>query len=385
MKLNKTLTALAVGASFGLSGQALANQSKAGTDITNSASLSYTVGQSTETNTETNDSTFRVDEKIDFLLTPIKADSKVYPGLSADDEDRYYTFKVTNEGNSDQIFKVEDTVAKYAIDGSNGSSGIQDFQLGNVKVYLDTDSDPSNGVGTEGNEFTLKSENLTDAFVAGSNEQFIHVEADQVPVISLANYNDKNNDLAITYTGDLASAFSYTELMVYPIDALGGNRITGDDSENPFDALTQQTVFADTSTDGFGVEILDAVFELETASVKLSKTGTVLDSNIAGYSATGTHHFLPGSTVEYTLTATNEGNMDAKSIVVTDDLTSTEISSKAVFDYSTITLQDPLPAGITTGTGHDTSAGMIVLNFADLTESSGATPSRTVTFTVNVK
>ena len=68
MKLNKTLTALAVSASFGLSGQAFAIGTAADLDITNEVVLEFSVGSVTQT-PQTNAATFKVDNKIDWIKT----------------------------------------------------------------------------------------------------------------------------------------------------------------------------------------------------------------------------------------------------------------------------------------------------------------------------
>ena len=67
MKLNKTLTALAVSASFGLSGQAFAIGTAANLDISNEVTLQFYVG-SVEQDQQTDVATFKVDNKIDLNL-----------------------------------------------------------------------------------------------------------------------------------------------------------------------------------------------------------------------------------------------------------------------------------------------------------------------------
>ncbi len=388
MKINKTLTALIAGASLGLSGQVIAAAtSKAGVDITNSASLTYTVGSSSTTSTSTDDAKFTVDKKIDFTTSVFKSDSKVYAGLSESTETRLFTFTVINEGNSDQYFKITDDVAKYAIGTASIDTTVQDFQIGNIVIHLDNNTtfgDALNPYAAGVVEAELMSENFTDVFVAGSDRVVVHIEADLVPSIAIGNYRDKNSDLELTYADDLTGAKSFTELTVFPITGSGGTQITVDDSNAPFERLTVQTVFADDDTDGFGVELLDAQFALQSAYVSLSKDATVIATGITGY-AGSVMHFLPGSTVEYTLSATNEGDLAAEDVTVTDDLTTTEISGNAVYDYSSLELESPLPDGITTGTGHNTATGNIVLNFGTLDETGGTTPNRTVKFTVNVQ
>ncbi len=389
MRINKTLTVLIAGASIGMSGQVFsAASSKAGEDITNTASLTYTVGNSSVSNTATSDSVFKVDKKIDFTTSINKSDSKVYAGLSEATEDRLFTFTLINEGNADQYFNIADAVSKYVIGATSLDGSLQDFLLGNVVIHLDDDADFSNGVTSTGiTEVELKSENLTDTFVADSDRVFVHIEADLVPSLVLGNYRDKDADSELTYTDDLTGAMSYTEIEIYPISGSGGTQITSDDSETAFNASTMQTVFADNNTDGFGVELLDAQFALQSAYVSLNKSAAVTASNIPGYDDTNdVMHFLPGSTVEYTLEATNEGDLDAETVVITDDLTDSEIAGNAVFDYSSIILPTfPTADGIIAGTGHDPANGIIVLDFGTLDLSGSAADTKSISFSINVQ
>ena len=68
MKLNKTLIALAAGASFGLSGQVFAEGTIAGTDIENTVTLGYTVNTVPQTDL-TQTATFKVDSRVEFTFT----------------------------------------------------------------------------------------------------------------------------------------------------------------------------------------------------------------------------------------------------------------------------------------------------------------------------
>ncbi len=368
-----TLGALASANSFAIT-------NGVGSDLSNTASLTYTVSGASGTpasNTSNDTSTFKVDKKIDFSLTEIDATGKVFAGLLATNEDRVYTFQLVNEGNADQVFGIQEALAAYALGDAALNSDLQDFQLGNVNVYIDTDNDFSNGA-TLASEVLLEADTYQAAaggtFTAGDDRVYVHIEADQVPDVSTSNYRDKNADTEITYNPDLVGANSYTLVTVFPKTALGGTRITSDDRDTTFDEDTVQTVFADTDTDGFGQELIDAVFTLESAYVSLEKTYTLLTSNITGYTGS-VQHLIPGATVRYTLTATNEGELAADSIVITDNF------SAAGLTYVPASLQ---LNGATANASNDPDNGVIVVNVGSLDQSGGTKDSHTITFEATI-
>ena len=98
MKLNKTLIALAAGASFGLSGQTFAAGTVAGTDINNTVTLGYTVSSTAQTPVESV-SGFKVDQKVDMTFTSDTATADSVPG-----EKVTLAYTLTNTGNKAQAF-----------------------------------------------------------------------------------------------------------------------------------------------------------------------------------------------------------------------------------------------------------------------------------------
>ncbi len=385
MKINKTLTALIAGASLGLSGQVLASVNGAGSTLSNTASLTYTVGNATATSDASHTLSFEVDKKIDFTLTEINAAAKVYPGLvSTSADDRVYTFRLTNVGNSDQAFKISDVVAQYGL-GVDVSGTPQGFQLGNVDIYTSTSSSFADPKVLQ-DEYLLEADtfqaDLAGTFAANDDQIYIHVEADSVPSLNDTNYYDVGSD-GLDYATDLQPAKSFTLMQVAPLTALSGTIITVDNSADVWDPDNAQTVFADSlANGGFGLETINAVFGLESAYVTLTKTASVTNSGITGY--TGTKFLIPGATVEYTLTATNTGEVAADSVIITDDLATQLVNGNPVFLYSSIAM-GALPTGGSLEAAHDTSIGNIVVNVGTLTESTGGTPTKVVTFSVDVQ
>jgi uncharacterized repeat protein (TIGR01451 family) len=387
MKINKTLTALIAGASIGMSGQALSAVNGAGTTLSNTASLTYTVGGATATSDSEDTLDFAVDKKIDFTLTEVNAMAKVFPGLlSSTNDDRVYTFKLTNAGNSDQAFKISDIVANYAL-GVDVNGTAQGFLLGNVDIYTSTSSSFADAK-IQQDEILLEADtlqaDLAGTFATGDDEIYIHIEADDVPGLNTTNYYDVGSD-GLDYTIDLQPAKSFTLINVRPLTAIGGSIITADDSADVWTPNVAQTVFADSlANSGFGIESIDAVFGLQSAYVALKKTASVTESGITGY--TGTKFLIPGATVEYTLTATNHGELAADSVIITDNLATQLVNGNPVFLYSSISM-GALPTGATLDGAHDEAAGNIIVNVGTLTaaDPSVTTDEKIVTFTVDVQ
>jgi hypothetical protein len=101
MKLNKTLTALAVSASFGLSGHAFAAGTLSGTDITNTVTLNYKVSTIDQAAVDSS-AAFKVDNKVDMELVDNTGASTIIPGA-----DVTYTYTLKNSGNKAQFFKLD--------------------------------------------------------------------------------------------------------------------------------------------------------------------------------------------------------------------------------------------------------------------------------------
>jgi len=98
MKLNKSIMALATAAAFGISGQVFAAGTVAGTDISNTVTLGYTVSSTAQTPIESV-SGFKVDQKVDMTFTSDTATADSVPG-----EKVTLAYTLTNTGNKAQAF-----------------------------------------------------------------------------------------------------------------------------------------------------------------------------------------------------------------------------------------------------------------------------------------
>lgn len=145
MKIRLTPLAMVIGAAF-LPALSHAAGTAAGTNITNTATATFTDPSGTPRTTNSNTSTVQVDEILDVTLV---SDDGGNVGVYTPASGQVLTFTVTNTGNGSEkyLLTVQDTLT-----GDN-------FDPANVKVYLD-DGDGVLETGAGGD--TL--------FVAGSND-----------------------------------------------------------------------------------------------------------------------------------------------------------------------------------------------------------------------
>lgn len=135
MKINKTLTALIAGASFGLSGQALAGTA-ATTSISNTATLSFDVN-GTAVNDVSSAALFNVDSKVDMTLI-----SQNDPTVDAGN-DATLSFTLTNLTNGPMYYVVAGGSA-YTL-----STASTNATLSGDLIYLEQEGDSITFTSTE--------------------------------------------------------------------------------------------------------------------------------------------------------------------------------------------------------------------------------------------
>ncbi len=331
MKINKTLTALIAGASFGLSGQVFAEGTAAGTTITNTVTLGYTVSTVPQTDL-TLDVDFLVDTKVDFNLS----------------NDETATVKVTPKGNNYistyTLNSDSNDTLDFSLATTDLGAGDQDFLTGTVKDNFQLDANLSIFV-EEGT--TLGYQPLVDTATTVEN---LGAEASvKIYVIVTTAISDTQVD------GDIAAI----ELAATALQSDGS--AIPDQATSTFTPGTKQFVIADPDLDK--KEVLNTAFEVGTANftdptdatdtdkftltvkvindllcdTTLSSTST--DDNSAGCTvstnrATGIANTyvpkaIPGAMVEFTLKAKNSGSIDATAVQFSENL-------------STVTDDDPL-------------------------------------------
>ncbi len=308
MKLNKTLTALAIGASFGLSGQAFAAGTEAGTVITNTASMTYTVGSTPIT--ESDAANLTVDTKVD--LTFSWEDSPKITAAAGTTST--LKFSLSNDGNKEQNFKFT------AAETSNGTvlsafsapdNTDNENTVGSYTFYLDDDVD---SVGTLD---TAKDTELTSDIITGAQ-----LELDTPKTIwAVITIKDTSVD-----AGRIG-----LEVRAQAVDGSGvalTEDTTTDKNADQINRDKNLIVFADDpSVDSTltlaggaardGGYVVLAQVDVEAAALEVTKTVSVISDPLGSANPRA----IPGSIVEYVVSVQNTGAAAATSVDFLDDLT----------------------------------------------------------------
>jgi len=351
MKLNKTLTALAVSASFGLSGQAFAEGTIAGTDITNTVTLGYTVNTVAQTDL-TQTATFKVDTKVNFTLTMDETETvKVTPNGSG------YIANYTLTSTSNDVLGFELVSADLA-------AGPQAFDLGtpinvtdnkdlnsNISVFVESGTtagyqvaeDTATAVTNLAADGTAEVYMVVDTAVPGTFED------KDIASISLTA-NAKQPDGTSTLANNNNDAFiAGTKQFVIVKDTLTKN--------TAFEVGSAKFTDPDDGTDAakFTIDVTVINDPLCETALTSASTGDFSAGACPNMPAAYIPKAIPGAMVKYTLKAKNSGSVAATNVSFVEDLADiADADSDSNLDLVQNTLDN---VAITfTGAGTDTDA-----------------------------
>jgi uncharacterized repeat protein (TIGR01451 family) len=284
--------AIAAAVLFGAA-QAGATGTDAGTDISNQASVDYTVGGVNQPDVNSNTVTFKTDRRILLTVAEVGgAYTDVAPGSTA----QVLTFTVTNNTNEAADFRL---VATQDGSGTTDAFGGTDaFDATNVQVFVDNPSAGTPGVFDAADTATFLDEVPEDA------TRTVFVVSD-IP-LSLAN----NSTAGVTLTAIAAQPGTATVL------GSDWTATAGADTANAIDTVFGD-VAGDTDANRDGRHSDDDAYRIRTATLTVTKTSTVTSDPFNG--ATNPKR-IPGATVEYCVTVSNAGSVPATSVVLTDVL-----------------------------------------------------------------
>ena len=253
-----------------LSQQAMAAGTTAGTNVTNSASVTYDVGGITQNAVGSNNADFVVDRRVDFTLAGDGDTEVVTPGQTG------LTFDLTLQNDSNDTLDFVITVEQVL-------SGDPDAT---VNTFADNDADVSN------------------------------------LVLVTATVDDLGEDAqtTISLTGEAALALSngdVANIRVIAVALDSGGAALSDDSGSGDVAGTVQNVFADIA-DGIGNQEFgyDGI-RVESASLLITKSSVVeWDPINLGTNAKA----IPGAVVEYLVSIANSGSADALTVTIQDTI-----------------------------------------------------------------
>jgi len=382
MKLNKTLTALVMGASFGLSGQAFAAGTVAGTDITNTVTLNYKVSTIDQAAVDSS-AAFKVDNKVDMELDDNTGTSTIIPGASVT-----YAYTLTNSGNKSQFFKlglsnqvlnVSDTgnitlpAVTYLRTGGTGTSslttGVVTIDPDATIEYTATFTFPlTHGVDTtieNGNSFNILATATATTDATGATPLTADVATDK---------NDTTGP-----TPNLTSK----ELIVFAEDASVDSVIFN----GIISAGTTTTIETASFTDGSGnTGPLLSVKVINDPICNISTSANFEDANYtvgtqtpcltADLPADYTPKAIPGALVEYTLYTKNESTVNATDVIFTEDVN----AIPGVLDDSLANVASTPGTGVSVPTDSSTTS-LLDLNIAAF----DANGDITITFTAIVE
>jgi uncharacterized repeat protein (TIGR01451 family) len=305
---------------------AAVGETTAGIDITNTATVNYTVGSVAQTPVASNVATFKVDRKVDLTVTG-GSPTTTNPGRV----DQALIYTVANTGNDADTFTLGAT--------NQGSDG---FDTTGIEMYLD------DGDNTFDSGDTLITAPLP---LARDTSAVVFVVSD-IPLTAT------NGQTAIL---QLAATTTQT--------ASGGA-----DDPNVVDV-----VFADAGNNG--TENDDNNYTIEAATLSVVKSAAVVSDPVNGISPNA--KAIPGAVVRYSIVVTNNGAAAAAAVTLTDNIpnNTTYVANSMTLDTTgtPVSLTDTGSDDAGTATGAPVTALSVVAG--NVTGSGG---TATVTFRVTV-
>ena len=315
---SSTMRILAVTAGLLLAAaQAGAVGTDAGTNVSNTASVDFTVGGINQPDVNSNAATFLVDRRINLAVAESGGlYTDVIPGATQ----QVLTFTVTNTTNATLDFRLAATQDGIGISDPYG--GTDDFDVSSVQVFVDATSGGTLGAYDAGDTATFIDELPED----GQRTVFI---------VSTIPSTPANNDTA---------GLTLTAYAAEPGGAGLGADVT--ETTNPDTANAIDTVFGDPAGDTGdiardGHHSDDDAYRVRTATLAVTKTTRVVSDPL---NLTTNPKRIPGATIEYCVAVSNTGNVAATSVVLTDVLTGqpvTFVPGSIVTEDTGTTCTDP--------------------------------------------
>jgi len=299
----------------------------AGTNITNTANVTYTISGIVHNGSASN--TFIVDQLIDNTNTwqdagPVSA--------AAGSTNQSLLFKLTNSGNGSDTFSL--TLTASSASGSG-------FTPANCRIYFDTDNN-----GTYSAADTL--------YVPGTNDPALAADA-SVNLLAVCDVPATAADLS---QGDVQLVATSKTASGTPGTVKAGGGVGG------VDAIV--------GSSGGNASVTGS-FKSTNVSYGFVKTETVIDPS-------GGTNPVSGATIQYTLTVTPNGSATGKSLVVTDPIPAdtTYVSGSMTLDGTS--LGDSNTDG-DAGDYNFTTPGAISVKLGDL---AGTSTPQVITFKVKI-
>ena len=351
MKVNKLVLGVSlVALTIVTATPANAASAVAGTSIVNNVTVDYKVGGFAQTQLSASNS-FVVDRKISVVVAEVgNSTTTVSPGQTS----AVTAFTVTNSSNASLDFGL---TSANRNGGTAAHGGTENFDVTNIKMYVDTNGNGTYDAGTD-QQVTYLDEIIPDAVVT------VFVVAD----VPLGRATGDIAGVRLTATAEAGGSVGTQGAVV--TQTVGANTAAMD------------TVFADTSTANGNTALDGAAFAEDdytvlSAAVSATKTSVIISDPINGST---NPKMIPGATVEYCIAVANAaGGTSATNVVVTDPLPS-QTTYDSVFGIKlngTVTGTTCKPDGVA---GGSFASGTVSGTISTLT----AGDTRTLVFRVTI-
>lgn len=304
-------------------------------EIKNNASLTYSVEGTTQTDIEVLASeSFRVDRKVIFTLTQVN--NTITPSNIGSEQVIEYT--LINTSNAPIRFFPEVT------DLTGGES-----------AYAGAATD--NTAGTKVTNYQVHYEDVGDGFGSGTSETnitsnlgYVELEQDEQITLYVVTTPTIGENLDIFVHNLKISAQNHTDTVNDIPTATAGTLITASSGEWKKELV--QTVL-DTDAGG-AIRSDNGAIQVGSATLKMDKSVKVLTDPFGNSFPNA--KAIPGAVVEYTLTVTNSGLVEAKDVIISDDVPANgfDLSDSYVELFSVTdnagTTNPTVGSGVTVGT-----------------------------------
>lgn len=331
---------LAVAVCLGLAGAAHAANTltEAGTSVSNTFELSYSVSGTAQPIITNDNATppvgavvqgtptlFTVDRKVDLIVTATNSTLTTVPGTDAT-----LTFEVLNEGN--------DTAA-YAFSVADLDSGSSTFDASSIVVRYLVDAN-DNGTADDG-AFTALTETTIgagagSAFVTGDVPKGVRVFVQVQGTIAAGVADTFTDDVTLIAEARNPTAFA-NEASASPAAvtaATGGANVLTGTAQN---VLADGTGVAASEGDADGLFAATGIIQVESPDLNAEKTVLVIKepgiadpfvalTDCATATAEADAKAVPGSCVEYTIEVENTGATASATNLVIDDILPAEVT-----------------------------------------------------------
>jgi uncharacterized repeat protein (TIGR01451 family) len=258
----------------------------AGTDIANTATLSYDVGGTSQTSISASDAGFKVDRKIDVLVTnQDNTDGVKTVNVTPAQQDVVLTFAINNAGNDAETYQLtlDDTVAGDQFDPQSC-----EISVDGGSNWVAASTNPAINIAQEETSNALVRCDIPPAAPASGGVN----DSDNGSVVLTATVQGRTND-----------------------------------NNNADDPAAVQNVFADgagqTDSANNGDYSDIGTYHVVSPNLTMTKTSMVTDDPVynGGAGAAAEPHRIPGATVRYCFQIDNTGTADASNVQINDDFT----------------------------------------------------------------